>query len=108
MAGSLSLGAALLLSAATLAAPIAPAVYAQPQASAESRNERIVAQAFARWAAGGTGFFEEMLSPNVVWTITGSGPSAGVFRGRQNFINRAVTPFASRLSRGVRPTVRNI
>ena len=31
-----------------------------------------------------------------------------MFRGRQNFINRAVTPFASRLSRGVRPTVRNI
>lgn len=108
MLKSSSLGVALLLSAATLAAPIAPAAHAQAQTSAEARNERIVAQAFERWAAGGTGFFGEVLSPDVVWTIKGSGPSAGVFRGRQNFIDRAVTPFGSRLSRPVRPTVRDI
>ena len=58
--------------------------------------------------AGGTGFFQELLSPDVVWTIKGSGPSAGVFRGRQDFLDRAVTPFGSRLSRPVRPTVLDI
>ena len=103
-----SLGAALLLSPATLAAPGAPAAHAHTQASAEAQNERIVSQAFERWAAGGTGFFQDVLSPDVVWTIKGSGPSADVFRGRQNFIDRAVTPFGSRLSRPVRPTVRDI
>lgn len=97
---------ALLLSAATLASPIAPVAHAQTQA--EVGNERIVRQAFARWAAGGTGFFQEVLAPDIVWTIKGSGPSAGVFRGRQNFLDRAVTPFGSRLSRPVRPTVRDI
>jgi ketosteroid isomerase-like protein len=100
---------AALLSVATLATPIiATRASAQAPASAETRNEQIVSQAFDRWAAGGTGFFQELLSPDVVWTIKGSGPSAGVFRGRQNFIDRAVTPFAKRLLRGVRPTVRDI
>ena len=99
---------AMLLSVATFATPIATGAHAQVAASSESRNERIIRQAFDRWAAVGTGFFEEVLSPDIVWTIKGSGPSAGVYRGRQNFIARAVTPFASRLSRGVRPTVRYI
>lgn len=97
---------ALLLSAATFTMPAASP--AQAQASVETRNERIISQAFDRWAAGGTRFFQEVLSPNVVWTIKGSGPSAGVFRSRQDFLDRAVTPFGSRLSRPIRPTVRDI
>lgn len=103
-----AVGIAMLLSVATIATPIATGAQAQVAASSESRNERIIRQAYERWAAGGTSFFVEVLSPDIVWTIKGSGPSAGVYRGRQNFIARAVTPFASRLSRGVRPTVRNI
>ena len=102
-----SMGAALLLAVVSLSAPTAGA-HAQASAATETRNEQIVARAFDRWAAGGTGFFQEVLSPDIVWTIKGSGPSAGIFRGRQNFIDRAVTPFASRLSRPVRPTVRDI
>ena len=103
-----SLRAALLLSITTFAAPSAAAAHARVQASPERRNERIVVRAFERWAAGGTGFFQELLSPEIVWTIKGSGPSAGVFRGRRDFIDRAVTPFVSRLSRPVRPTVRDV
>ena len=103
-----AVSAAMLLSVAIVATPNATGALTQAAVSSEMRNEKIIRQAFERWAAGGTGFFEEVLSPDVVWTIMGSGPSAGVFRGRQNFIDRAVTPFASRLSRGVRPTVRNI
>ena len=103
-----ALCAPLLLSAATLATSIPAGANAQSSASAETRNEKVIRQAFGRWAAGGTAFFDEVLAPDVVWTIKGSGPSAGVFRGRRNFIARAVTPFASRLSRGVRPTVHDI
>ncbi|CAA9524190.1 MAG: Secreted protein [uncultured Sphingomonadaceae bacterium] len=95
------------MSVAAQAAPIRPAAD-QATASVETRNERIVGRAFARWAAGGTGFFEELLSPDIVWTIKGSGPSAGVFRGRREFLDRAVRPFAARLSRPIRPTVRGI
>jgi ketosteroid isomerase-like protein len=103
-----ALSAAMLLSVAAFATPIASGARAQVSASAETRNERIIREAYDRWAAGGTGFFDEVLTPDVVWTIKGSGPLAGVFRGRQNFVARAVTPFASRLSQGVRPTVHNI
>ena len=37
-------------------------------------NRQIVAQAFDRWQAGTGNFFQEILSPDVVWTIEGSGP----------------------------------
>lgn len=96
--------AAPLLSPATLPTQ----ADAQVVASVQTRNVRIVRAAFDRWAAGGTGFFEEVLAPDVVWTIKGSGPSAGVFRSRREFVDRAVAPFAARLSRGVIPTVRTI
>jgi len=66
-------------------------------------NRRIVTAAFDRWAAGGTSFFDEVLSPSVVWRIEGSGRSAGVFRGRAEFVEKAVRPFTSRLSVPVRP-----
>ena len=99
---------ALLLSLATITTMSAVRADAQTSSSVESRNKEIVAQAFAGWAAGGTGFFQELFSPDIVWTIKGSGPSAGVFHGRQDFLDRAVTPFGSRLSRPVRPTVRSI
>lgn len=99
---------ALLLALATITTMSAVRADAQTPSPVERRNKEIVAQAFARWAAGGTGFFPELLSPDIVWTIKGSGPSAGVFRGRQDFLDRAVTPFASRLSQPVRPTVRHI
>jgi len=72
------------------------------QAALTTQNKRTVEAAFARWAAGGTGFFQEMLSPDVVWTIEGSGPSAGIFRGREALL-RAIAPFTRRLAVPVRP-----
>ncbi|MFP1789448.1 nuclear transport factor 2 family protein [Lonsdalea quercina] len=76
--------------------------------NAESRNRQIVTQAFERWASGETGFFDEILATDVVWTIKGSGPSAGTFRGRDVFLDRAVRPFASRLSTPVRPVQKQV
>lgn len=71
-------------------------------------NKQIVSEAFDRWAAGGNSFFSEMLTPDIVWTIKGSGPSAGVYRGIDPFIEQAIRPFVSRLSRPVRPVSRQI
>jgi ketosteroid isomerase-like protein len=105
---STTLAAALLLSAATFATPALGAAPAEAQSTSEIQNEQIVREAFDRWAAGGTRFFQELLAPDVVWTIKGTGRSAGVFRGRQDFLDRAVTPFAKRLSSAVRPSVRDI
>lgn len=72
--------------------------------SVPEANKLIVTDAFDRWAAGGTTFFNDLLHEDVVWRIKGSGPSAGEFRGRDVFLDRAVRPFASRLSTPVRPT----
>lgn len=99
-----------LLIAATLTAAAQPARAGDSENAASSaqgrteENRRIVIDAFDRWAAGGTSFFDELLAPNVVWRIEGSGSSAGVFNSRAEFIEKAVRPFTSRLSTPVRPS----
>lgn len=85
-------------SSLTTAAPCGQA------SSTQDDNKHIVTDAFDRWSAGGTTFFTDLLHDDVVWRIKGSGPSAGEFRGRDVFVDRAVRPFASRLSTPVRPT----
>lgn len=99
-----------LISAALLAcmALLSQPTKAVEPDSVESRNKQTVTQAFDRWASGGNGFFNEMLATDVVWTIKGSGPSAGVFKGRKAFLAEAVCPFASRLSAPVRPVNQRI
>lgn len=77
-------------------------------ASAGDRNKHIVSEAFDRWAKGGGGFFDELLAEDVIWTIKGSSPSAGTFRGRAVFIDKAVRPFQSRLSTPVRPVRKQV
>jgi ketosteroid isomerase-like protein len=108
-------GPAILVSGVLLAHTPAPmliaeaeATTAQQTASEAQRNRQIVTAAFDRWAAGGSDFFSEMLAPDVVWTIEGSGPSAGTYRGRDDFIARAVRPFASRMSVPVRPVFKRV
>ena len=71
-------------------------------------NKDAVGKAFAAWAAGGRTFFDDMLAPNVVWTIKGSSPTARVLRGKQELIDGAVTPLSTRLQRQIRPTIRNL
>lgn len=89
---------------ATLPVLPMPALAGGTAGTATEANRRAVSEAFARWAAGGTTFFNDVLTDDVVWTIEGSGPSAGVFRGRADFVERAVRPFVSRLASPVRPT----
>ncbi|MFW3174711.1 nuclear transport factor 2 family protein [Xanthomonas phaseoli] len=66
-------------------------------------NKRIVEAAFAQWQNGGSGIFETLLSPEVVWTIEGSGPSAGTLRGRDVLVEAAVRPLSERLASPLRP-----
>lgn len=71
-------------------------------------NRRFIAEAFERWSQGGNAFFQEVLADNVVWTIVGSGPTAGTYRGRQALMERAVRPLAERLSTPIRPHVQQL
>ena len=81
---------------------------AASEPSLEQANREIISRAFDAWAQGGTRFFDDVLAPDVAWTITGTGVNAGTHRGRQVFIDRAVTPFGARLSSPIVPTVRGI
>lgn len=53
--------------------PEADAMTSETTWAESQRNKEIVVAAFDRWAAGGSDFFNEMLDPDVVWTIQGSG-----------------------------------
>lgn len=101
-------GAPPVWAGAPIAAATARAEAMAAQEASHTRNKRIVDAAFDRWTAGGSSFFDEVLAPDVVWTIEGSGPSAGTFKGRDVFVERAVRPFTSRLSTTVRPVSRQV
>lgn len=94
--------------ALVLAMLISGCALARPVDSTAERNRQFVAQAFEKWAAGGGTFFQDVLAPDVIWTIKGSGPAAGSYTGRDAFLEQAVAPFAARLSSPVRPTVKGI
>ncbi len=102
------LPAALLALALVAGVAVSPVAMASSEPAVEVRNRQIVTEAFERWQAGGTTFFTDLLSPDVVWTIEGSGPSAGRFEGRERFVERAVRPFVSRLSSPIRPVSKTV
>ena len=102
LAGACLTGA-LVFAAITAPPASANAQIAGASSSTTEDNRRVVAAAFDRWAEGRGDFFDTVLSPDVVWTIEGSGPSAGTFRGRDLFMAQAVTPFSARLRAPVRP-----
>jgi uncharacterized protein len=100
-----------MLAQALLLAPVVAMAIPAPSATSAidtERNRQAVTAAFDRWQAGGTDFFDEILSPDVVWTIQGSGPSAGTFRNRRDLMARAVRPLTIRLATPIRPTFKRI
>lgn len=99
---------ACLAAAPTTSLARVSATTTQDPVAAAAHNRQQVDDAFARWAAGGSDFFAEVLSPDVVWTIEGSGPTAGTYRGLADFNARAVRPFVSRLRTPVRPVSRRL
>ena len=96
------------VAAITLGLVISTVSPAQAEESVTERNRHFIAEAFSKWARGGTTFFKDVLAPEVVWTIKGSGPTSGVYRGRDEFLKKAVAPFAERLASPLRPVVKDI
>lgn len=72
-----------------------------------ARNETIVKQAFEDWIERG-GAFARILSPEVEWTVRGSGPFSRTYSGLDSFVNDASAPILSRLSTPLKPVVRKI
>ncbi|MCS4241427.1 ketosteroid isomerase-like protein [Rhizobium sp. BIGb0125] len=72
-----------------------------------ARNETIVKQAFEDWAERG-GAFTRVVSPDVEWTVRGSGPYSRTYSGLDSFVNDASAPVLSRLSTPLKPVVKKI
>lgn len=77
------------------------------QAATEAQNKAIVRTAFEKWRAGGN-VFTELLAPDMVWTIHGSGPVAGTYRGLKDFTEKASAPLVTRLATPITPEVHSI
>lgn len=98
--------AALAASALAVGILLSSPASARPDTFGQAETNRaLVAQAYERWAGGGNTFFRDVLSPDVVWTIKGTSPVAGVYRGMDDLLQRAIKPFADRMATPVRPTV---
>ncbi|WP_027998912.1 nuclear transport factor 2 family protein [Sinorhizobium arboris] len=98
-----------LLIASAVAAGMGPAHAdtTAPPADIEAQNRTAVQVAFEKWRAGGN-IFAGLLASDVVWTIHGSGPVAGTYRGVENFVERASAPLISRLATPLVPKVHHI
>ncbi len=71
------------------------------------RNLVVVRSAFDAWAAGRGSVFD-LLADDAVWTIPGSTPGAGEWRGRQAYIDSVVTPLFDRLAAPAWPELTGI
>lgn len=97
----------LSLPGAAIANTAGTQVQSAESAAIEQRNKAIVEAAFEKWR-GGTYVFGELLAPDVIWTIHGSGPVAGTYRNQKDFIEQASRPLTSRLATPIAPEVHNI
>lgn len=84
------------------------AVAAQGQSTGGTMsNKQIIQEAFDKWA-NGTGSFFDLLTDDMVWTITGSSPISKTYTSRQQFLDEAITPLNDRLSVKIIPKVRGL
>lgn len=74
---------------------------------ATDRNQKIVENAFNDWVKG-TGSFFDLLDENMVWHVTGRAPFSGVYRGKQEFMDKAVMPINNFLSTSIKPQLIDI
>jgi ketosteroid isomerase-like protein len=85
-----------------------PIVHASAHVSTlEAQNEDVVRRAFDAWSAG-TGHVFDILSPDIRWTIAGSGSFTGTFIGKDDFQNRAAAPLVDRLAAPLKPRVHHV
>lgn len=101
-------GIKLCIPVAMLLAVSAPTAVWANETADEQANREVVTAAFERWAAGGTGFYQDVLSPDASWTIMGSGWAARTYGNLDDLIAIAVKPVTERLKVPIKPTVSKI
>jgi uncharacterized protein len=100
----MKISCAIYVSACALVLPVSPPV---ALANETTQNEEIVRNAFDTWTEG-TYIFDQILAPDVVWTIHGSGPVAGTYTSMEDFVKRASVPLVSRLATPLIPEVHDL
>jgi ketosteroid isomerase-like protein len=80
---------------------------AQNTQDVEARNKAIVEASFDAWHAG-TGSPYDLLADDAVWTIVGHSLASKTYESREAFMTEVIGPFNARMSRGLKPTIRNI
>ena len=66
------------------------------------RNKNTVKIAFEKWTTSESSFFE-LLTNDVIWTVTGKSPYSGVYKGKNDFMQNAVIPITSKLKNNIKP-----
>jgi hypothetical protein len=80
---------------------------AQTVLDIETRNKAIVEASFDAWKAG-TGSPFDLLADDATWTIVGHSVASKTYGGREAFMSEVIRPLNTRMSVGLKPTIRNI
>ena len=79
----------------------------QNYSATETENLRKVKEGFEAWKSG-TGSPYQLLDENVSWTIVGNSLASKEYKSRKAFIDEVITPFNARMSKPLKPVIRNI
>ncbi len=71
------------------------------------RNHNIVQKAVEDWISGKGSFFD-LLDEDMVWRVTGNAPYSGVYKGKKEFMDKAVIPINEFLSTSLEPELIDI
>jgi ketosteroid isomerase-like protein len=70
-------------------------------------NKETVANAFEQWQLGKGSLFD-LLHENVEWRVSGSGIFSGSYKGKQEFLEKAVNPINDQLKTAIKPELIDI
>ncbi len=72
-----------------------------------SRNHNIVQKVVEDWISGEGSFFD-LLDDDMLWRVTGNAPYSGVYKGKKEFMDKAVIPINKFLSTNLKPELIDI
>ena len=68
-------------------------------ADATEHNRQTIREAFEAWQAG-TGAIADVFAADLVWRIEGHSLASREYRGREQFVDEVLAPFAARFAAG--------
>ena len=72
-----------------------------------NENKELVKLKFDEWK-NDKGTLFDILNDNVTWTVSGKGDFSGVYKGKKDFMDRAVIPINEQLTTKIQPELGEI